>query len=326
MYRIVVPHCTTLSAASNVSASGPVATTVGRAHKKSTIYNSYVFSSARAPATPRGLRSPACEAGLTNDPRSSSNVEKRRAQTRAQALATQGSWLLFAAPSRAVDLTFSSDLRPTSASHCWDGASRSDRALPLVASAGRRGVAGHSAPGIIMPLASDEPPEAAYVIPRPREIAVGRRCAVPGVHILPLGGVAATAAAEIEANLPAAEAGGGALRIVIGLVEGDGLRYIDDGRGHHLSPPPAAAQRLAELPNCEQAYAIGAHDNESNVLHVCALDQAGLFYGALTLVQLCHPALAAAAAASSALFDLPLPHVLVSLSHRDSRLSILMRA
>ena len=37
----------------------------GRLTKRTTIHNSYFLLSARAPAAPRGLRSPACEAELT---------------------------------------------------------------------------------------------------------------------------------------------------------------------------------------------------------------------------------------------------------------------
>ena len=170
----------------------------------------------------------------------------------------------------------------------------------------------------------EAPPEAAYVIPRPHEIAIERRCSVPGVRVVPLGAAAASAAVELEAVVQGVPGDGDAdaLLIVVGLVGGDGQRYLDSE--HHT--PPLLAQRLGGLPNSDQAYCIAAlspqekklsqRENrlsavlETEVLHVCALDPAGLFYGALTLAQLFRPALAATAAAADALvLDLPLPTV-----------------
>ena len=93
--------------------------------------------------------------------------------------------------------------------------------------------------------------EVASVIPRPHEITIARRCSAPGVTIVALGEAAASAAAELEAVLPGGEGRGGrALRIVVGLVGGDGQRYL--GSDTHF--PPTIAQKLPGLPNSDQAY------------------------------------------------------------------------
>jgi hypothetical protein len=151
---------------------------------------------------------------------------------------------------------------------------------------------------------SELPPEASYVIPLPHEITIDRRCSarVRGVRILVLGDDAAGAAAELETALPADNAG---LLIVVGLVTTNGHSY--EASGSHVPPP--AAQRLASLPNCDQAYIIDVRpgqDDEPQV-HICALARAGLFYGALTLAQLYRPALSVADDAN--IRGLPLPHV-----------------
>lgn len=148
---------------------------------------------------------------------------------------------------------------------------------------------------------SSLPVEAAYVIPLPHEIAVERRHHTRGVRILALGDGAAAAAAELEAALPADNDG---LLIVVGLVTPDGLSYC--ATGSHVPPP--VAQRLSGLPNSDQAYSIDVHTEQDEPhMHICALEQAGLFYGALTLTQLCRPALATNTDAG--VWELPLPHV-----------------
>lgn len=148
---------------------------------------------------------------------------------------------------------------------------------------------------------SSLPAEAAYVIPLPHEIAIERRHSARGVRIVALGDGAAGAVAELEVALPADNNG---LLVVIGVVAADGHSYRASG----THAPPSAAQRLSGLPNSDQAYSIDVHVGQHGEpqVHICALEPAGLFYGALTLAQLWRPAFVAGAG----VYELPLPHVL----------------
>lgn len=125
------------------------------------------------------------------------------------------------------------------------------------------------------------------------------------LHVSVVFGVDTTvAAAELEAAFPADNGG---LLIVVGLVTTDGESYL--ASGSHMPPP--VAKRLSGLPNSDQAYSIDTRDGQGEPqVHICALDQAGLFYGALTLAQLYRPALAAMASTEVGGCELPLPHVL----------------
>ena len=75
-------------------------------------------------------------------------------------------------------------------------------------------------------------------------------------------------------------------------------------------PAPNICRVLSHLSQIFLIFISIAAHAENDELHICALDVAGLFYGALTLAQLCRPALAAAAATGEDTFDLPLPEVL----------------